>query len=44
MLPLHVAATNGRYKIVEQLVGQDVAVADAKDNSGVSICAFEIRH
>ena len=41
MLPLHVAATNGRYKIVEHLVGQDVA--DAKDNSGVSICAFDIR-
>ena len=41
MFPLHVAATNGRYKIVEHLVHQDVT--NAKDNSGVSICAFDIR-
>ena len=41
MLPLHVAATNGRYKIVEHLVGQDVT--DARDNSEVSTCAFDIR-
>ena len=41
MLPLHVAATNGRYKIVKHLVGQDVT--DAKDNSGVIICAFDSR-
>ena len=41
MLPLHVAATNGRYKIVKHLVGQDVT--DAKDNSGVIICPFDSR-
>ena len=35
MAPLHVAATNGRYKIVEYLVGEKVT--NTKDNSGVSI-------
>lgn len=35
MAPLHVAATNGRYKIVKNLVGEEVT--NTKNKSGVSI-------
>ena len=40
MIPLHVAAEKGCFRIAEYLLGKDVAAINITDNSGVNVSFF----